>query len=191
MFDLATVPQPLTGANQVGVPLDWRLARPTLPVDYPYTDLVTRSGVAEPGVETLATYSMQLEDTLATAIVLSLFTDARAGRDDWLPRGSDRRGWVGDEFVAAEGDQWGSRLWLLLVSKVQGSVLEAAKVAAIDALQWLVRDGIAQRVDATALWVGERLDRLAVRPQVWQPGEASPVYDVLWGTTLRRGAQEA
>lgn len=194
MIDLATRPQPnTTQAGAVfGVPFDWRLAKPGPVIDYPYTDYTTTSGLPTGGVEPLATYSMQLEDTLATAITISLFSDRRATADDALPlHETDRRGWVGEAFVGADAgadvDPWGSRLWLIYAGKVQAEPLELARYAAKEALQWLVRDGIASKVDATASWVGPRADRLALRAQVWKPDQVQPVYDVLWRTTITRG----
>ena len=134
---------------------------------------------------------MALEDTLNTAIILSLFTDRRAGRDDRLPlNDTDRRGWLGDEFMGSDqADAWGSALWIWAVGKTTDQTLEGARFAAEESLAWLIRDGIAERVEVTASWVGERRDRLAVRPVIYKPGQVAPVYDVLWGTSIRRFAQ--
>jgi phage gp46-like protein len=82
-------------------------------------------------------------------------------------------------------DAWGSGLWLVYIGKVTGDVLEHARFAAQESLDWLVRDGIASRVTVTAQWVG---DRLAVRPSIYQPERVQPVYDVLWGTSVSRWA---
>lgn len=192
MIDIATrTTPPSTGpAAQLGVPFDWRLVAPTAPIQHPYTDVNHPSGRPQPGVEVLAAYALELEDSLQTAIILSIFTDRRAGRDDRLPlREDDRRGWVGSEFMGqgfARGtDEWGSALWLVYTGKVAGEVLEQARFAAQESLDWLVRDGIASRVTVVAQWVG---DRLAVRPTIYQPESAQPVYDVLWGTSISRWA---
>ena len=143
-----------------GVPFDWRLAvaggRSWLGTDY--GDGSTAPVALEP--ELLTMYAMELEDSLVTAVVISLFSDRRAGVDDVLPLNvTDRRGWVGEEFVgqAATGDDtdaWGSLLWLLLVSKATVDVLERARFAAEQSLRWMVRDGIADRVVVTAEWEG-------------------------------------
>jgi phage gp46-like protein len=196
MFDLATRAQPdaLAATLAAAVPFDLRLAPPAPPSAYPYTSLVNDTGGPLPGVDMLAIYALALEGTLATCVVLSLFTDARAGRDDTLPLNeTDRRGWVGDEFMpaldaATAGDRWGSLLWLYYTGKTTPEVLEQARFAAADALAWLVTVGIASRVDVTTLWVGPRQDRLAVRPTIWEPDQVQPVYDVLWGTSIRRWA---
>jgi phage gp46-like protein len=192
MFDLATQPQPLpaTGAA-LGLPFDWRLTAPTGLANYPYTDYATPTAAPLVAGEMLATYALALEDGLQTAVIISLFTDSRADRDAVLPLNqADRRGWVGDEFMGdapgARADAWGSALWLVYISKVTPDVLERARFAAQEALAWLVRDGIASRVVATAQWAGPALDRLALRCAIYKPDQLAPVYDVLWGTSLRR-----
>jgi phage gp46-like protein len=96
------------------------------------------------------------EDGLKTAIILSLFLDARAHDDDVIPDGTaNRRGWYGDRIVpggqdVAYPDRVGSRLWLLAREKQLPSVLVKARQYATEALQWLVDDGVAARVDVTA-----------------------------------------
>jgi phage gp46-like protein len=191
MFDVATRPQSGRSAAAVfGVPFDWRLTAPAPAAAYPFTDYT--SGVAVPGVEVLKTFALELEDTLSTAVILSLFTDRRAERDDQLPlHQTDRRGWLGDEFMGdgfdSRVDSLGSALWLCYVTKTTTNVLERARFAAQEALAWMVRDEIASRIDVTALWAGERLDRLAVRPTIYRPDQVRPVYDVLWATSLTKG----
>lgn len=87
------------------------------------------------------------EAGLSTAIVISLFTDARAEPDDVLPQeNADRRGWWGDH-VAGDGDRIGSRLWLLAREKRLPIVLAKAREYSAEALAWLVRDGVAASID--------------------------------------------
>jgi len=191
MFDLATRPQPSTtsAAAVFGVPFDLRLALPTEARSFPYTDYLSATGAPQSGVDQLAAYSVALEDTLNTAIILSLFTDRRAGADDTLPLNqTERRGWVGDEFMGTtdKTDQWGSMLWLCMTGKVDELTLERARFAAQEALAWLIRDGIASQITVSTEWVN---DRLAVRPTIYKTDQVAPVYDVLWGTSIRRGAQ--
>lgn len=95
---------------------------------------------------------------LATAVVISLFTDAPAGPDDEIPDGSgDRRGFWGDA-EAPEGPI-GSRLWLLAREKQVEGVRVRAEGYAREALAWLTADGVAARVDVAASWGGiGRLD---------------------------------
>ncbi len=101
------------------------------------------------------------EDSLRTAVILSLFLDRRANDDDILPNGSDdRRGWWADTVApmtdygigggSASGDHIGSRLWLLSREKQLAGVLERARHYAEEALTWLVEDGVATAVQVTA-----------------------------------------
>ena len=196
MFDVATRPQPasLNPGAVFGVPFDWRLTLPLAASSFPWTDFSSPTGAPQQYADVLATYALELEDTLATAIILSLFTDKRATADDKLPLNeTNRRGWVGDEFMdggaTAARDEWGTLLWLCYIGKVTADIAGFAEFTCREGLQWLVRDGIASRVTVTAEWVGERADRLAVRPQIYQPERVGPVYDVLWGTSVRRMAQ--
>jgi phage gp46-like protein len=194
MFDIATRPSLSSGIASLAVPFDWRLTAPLAAATYPWTAFSTPEGVPQANVDVLATYALALEDTLQTAISLSLFTDARAGDDDVLPLGAtDRRGWVGDEFMAESFDSavdtWGSLFWLLYTGKATADIVQQAKFYGQEALAWMVRNGVASQVVVDALWVpAGDADRLAIRPQIYKADKVKPIYDVLWGTTVRRGA---
>lgn len=194
MFDIATRIQPAGAADtrRMAVPFDWRLTAPDPMRDHEWTDYSDPSGLPHAYVTALKVYALALEDTLQTAITISLFTDARATADDPLPRNArHRRGWLGNQVLGEPDDNWGSLLWLHYVGKSSAQVLEAARFAAQEALAWLVRDGIASRVSVSAEWVsGTAGSRLAVRPQVYRPDQPSPVYDVLWSTSIARGESQ-
>jgi phage gp46-like protein len=184
MLDIAT--RPVQSASQVGLPFDWRLLPPGVQQAHAWHDYATATGAPDHYVDQLAVYSVALEDSLQTAIILSLFTDRRARDDEALPYGvRDRRGWLGDELLGSQAGEWGSGLWLIYASKVTTDVLERARFAAQEALTWLVDTGVASRVEVEALWTAD--DRLAIRPRIYQGDAANPIYDVLWGTTIRRG----
>jgi phage gp46-like protein len=107
--------------------------------------------VAPPSLDTVS--------NLATSVFLSLFTDRRANDDDPLPDDSrDRRGWYGD--ANAGDDAMGSRLWLLAREKRLPATMQKAIDYTNEALAWMVRDGVAVRVEVTAEWRG--LDGLAI-----------------------------
>lgn len=101
---------------------------------------------------TVEGHDLVLEDRLATAVILSLFLDARARADDALPDGgTDRRGFWADTVASvAERDRTGSRLWLLSREKTLPEVLRRAHDYAAEALRWLVDDGVASRVNVSA-----------------------------------------
>ena len=86
------------------------------------------------------------DDTLETAVIISLFTDARV-REDELPEGHYwRRGWWGDA-VDDEPDVTGSKLWTLRRSKATPELLVRARAFCREALRWMIRDGVAVAVN--------------------------------------------
>lgn len=84
---------------------------------------------------------------LDTALIISLFTDREANADDVIPDGStDRRGWWGD---MGQKYKIGSRLWLIERAKLTADLGPRAVGYVNEALQWMIDDGVAARVDAT------------------------------------------
>ena len=126
------------------------------------------------------------DEGLETAVIISLFSDRRAKPDDPLPdpNNSDRRGWWGDlASPDVEGDQIGSRLWLLERSKTLDFVLVQAKEYAQEALQWLIEDGVAARVVAeTERQNDPGEDRLALKVEIHKPdGSVIPFnFEAQW-----------
>lgn len=100
------------------------------------------------GVWTVTGGALQSGDDLATAVYISAFTDRLANADDTLPDNSgDRRGWWGD---LGQDKLIGSRLWLLARSKLTNSVANKAKMYLVEAMQWMIDDGVAASIDVTA-----------------------------------------
>lgn len=93
------------------------------------------------------------DDGLDTAVILSLFSDRRAGPDDVIPGDSDdRRGtWV-DAFSDEPGDKHGSRLWLLERAKLLTETPVRVREYVEEALAWMVRDGVAKAVNVET-WI--------------------------------------
>lgn len=107
------------------------------------------------------------EDSLRSAIIVSLLTDRRARLDDVIPDApiasqsipSDRRGWAGDALAEVSGDRVGSRLWLLARKKQTEETRQLAIEYCHEALQWFVDDQIATSVIVNAEWAeGGRLN---------------------------------
>lgn len=106
---------------------------------------------------------LKTDDGLETAVIISLFTDARADTDDILPDNSDdRRGWWGDSFADIAGDRIGSKLWLLAREKALPAVARRVETYAGEALNWLIIDGVASRIVCTATWITPRCCGLRV-----------------------------
>ena len=130
---------------------------------------------------------------LETAVIISLFTDRRARLDDPLPDfdNPDRRGWWGDlASPEVEGDQIGSRLWLLNREKTLESVLVRAKEYVKEALQWMVEDGVAKDVEVESERQGPvGSDILAISGKILKPdGTVFPFkYEAQWNAQALRG----
>lgn len=84
---------------------------------------------------------------LDTAILVSLFTDRRASASE-VPSSHRRRGWIGNE--STPNFEIGSKLWLFEQARLSRGVLNEIVSAAREALKWMVDDGIALAVDASA-----------------------------------------
>lgn len=117
---------------------------------------------------------IETDETLETAVIISLFTDRRADIDDPLPNpdNDDRKGWWGDlASPDIAGDQIGSKLWLLERSKTTSEILADAKEYAEEALQWMIDDSIAENVEVD---VERRIykagdNRLYFRVKIYKP----------------------
>ncbi|MEO1354501.1 MAG: phage GP46 family protein [Pseudomonadota bacterium] len=87
---------------------------------------------------------------IETALLISLFTDRQAEPEDVIPDGTnDPRGWWGGEFSTVK---LGSRLWLLNRSKQTQETLQRAYDYIVEALQWMIDDGVVAKFDVYVEW---------------------------------------
>jgi phage gp46-like protein len=105
---------------------------------------------------TLAGGDLATDEGVVTAVLVSLFSDARAEPGDAIPDGtSDPRGYWADNadppMGGVAGRRLGSKLWLLSRAKQTDETLALAKGYAEAALQWMVDDGVATEV-TVATW---------------------------------------
>ncbi len=115
---------------------------------------------------------------LPSAVLISIFTDRMANRDDPIPDGTDDpRGWWGD---IGEDKPIGSRLWLLDRSKQTQEVLNNARDYIFEALQWLVDDGVVASIDVQTQWVRDTF--LGTQVTLYQPSgpNVSMAYAWAW-----------
>lgn len=103
-----------------------------------------------------------------TAIIMSLFTDRLVDADELPAWESSRRGWWGDLFPEVDGDQIGSRLWLLEREKRTQDNLARAEEFAAEALEWMIEDGAAESVTTSATYDSDGFMVLSI--QVQKPG---------------------
>lgn len=125
--------------------------------------------------------ALALDQGLESAVIISLFTDARAAADDVLPQpGGDRRGWWGDAVASIDGDATGAKLWLLERSKITADVPVRAQGYAAAALAWLMADRIAGSVAVVA--EVQRPQTLALAVEITRPtGPDRQRFDYVWG----------
>lgn len=127
--------------------------------------------------EVISALDPQVSD-LVRAVIISLFTWRRANPDD---NADQLNGWWGDTFAEVLNDRIGSRLWLLMRAKITGQTLLLAKEYASEALQWLLDDGVASRVDVTVERFG--IDGVAIGCAIYR-ADGSKVdlrFNDAWG----------
>lgn len=140
----------------------------------------------------LSGFHLAQDDSLRTALVLSLFTDARARPGDPIPDGTgDRRGWWGDAVPPAnapQGAPWatGSRLWLLSREKQTPETARRAEDYCREALDWLTRLGVAARVDVQAAW--QATGQLGLAISITKADGTPERFNWLWAATARKDA---
>jgi phage gp46-like protein len=110
---------------------------------------------------TIQNGDLSRDESLETAILISLYTDARnIGETEFA---QDVRGWWADNAA-------GSLLWLLERSKTESAVLGQAEDRCRTALQWLIDDGVAERFTVT---VARQDTNLAITVQVFKPQDSN------------------
>lgn len=127
---------------------------------------------------------LALDPTLATMVACSLFCDALVDADEAQRAGtSTRRGYWADAYAATRG-AWGSKLWRLDRAKPTRATAQACEVAAKEALDWMIAEGIADSIEASAVIVsgmGGAALELTVRIQ--RPAHLVAKYQQIWEAT--------
>ena len=115
-----------------------------------------------------------------TAIPVSLFTDARAPAA-LVPDPQYRRGWIGNLMTAQTMRQLGSILWILDQTRITQETLNTARLAAQEALQWMLDDGVALSVLVDVV----RTTRLGMQIiiQITDTSNVVSRYQTLWRAT--------
>lgn len=89
-----------------------------------------------------------------TAIILSLFLDRRASASE-VPRGSGRRGWVGNVILDNDDFEFGSKIWLYEQSRLTESIRINFEDAIREAVQWFIDDAHASSINITSRLIAE------------------------------------
>lgn len=129
--------------------------------------------------------SMERDDGLESAVLISLFTDRRVSESE-IPDGeTSHRGWWADEFAEASGDMIGSRLWVYERSKLTTQTAAAIQVRAKQALQWMLDDGVASEIAVTTSLIDKAIK---IEVQIRKPKQNSTnLFSIFWdGQSLKR-----
>lgn len=123
--------------------------------------------------------ALAVDSGLETSVLISLFTDARVS-DDELPDGlTDKRGWWGDLFSNIEGDKIGSKLWTLSRAKIELTTLAGIENFVVEALNWMIEDGVATSIDVNASY--DEFNRAIVAININRPqGDEPNRFDFFW-----------
>jgi phage gp46-like protein len=115
-----------------------------------------------------------------TAIPVSLFTDARAPAA-LVAEPQNRRGWIGNLMTAATMRQLGSILWVLDQTRITQETLNVARLAAQDAFQWMVDDGVALGVLVNL--TRQSQTGIIITIQITDTSNVVSRYQTLWRAT--------
>jgi phage gp46-like protein len=99
----------------------------------------------------LAEGDLETGQDFETACLVSIFSDRRATPDFTPTDGTtDRRGWWADPY---NDEPLGSNIWQFERAKKLRSTLGDARRYTLDALQWLIDDGVAKTIDCDTRWI--------------------------------------
>jgi phage gp46-like protein len=115
-----------------------------------------------------------------TAIPVSLFTDARAPAA-LVAEPQNRRGWIGNLMTAQTMRQLGSILWVLDQTRLTQETLNIARLAAQDAFQWMIDDGVALAVMVDVVRASQ--SGIIIHIQITDTSNVVSRYQTLWRAT--------
>ena len=127
-------------------------------------------------VQITGSFGLYSGHDLQSAVLISLFTDAQASPDDLGGDASaDPRGWWGDAGL-------GSKLWLRMRSKQTAATLVLVKADIQSALQWIVDDGVAAKIDVLTEWDAPGLLAAQITLHRTDGSTANLTFDWAWRT---------
>ena len=118
------------------------------------SDLALAWPLADPSAD-LAIAGIDLEgddDGLRTAVLVSLFSDARVEVAELPPGETSRAGWWGD-LLETDGRGIGSKLWLIARAKETPETAARAAGYARAALEWMAEAGAIAGAEVSAGWI--------------------------------------
>jgi phage gp46-like protein len=128
----------------------------------------------------LAEGDLETGQDLETACLVSLFSD-RLATPDFTPTDgtSDTRGWWASYYD--DNPVIGSNLWQLDRAKKTRNTLGLARRWTLDALQWLIDDGIARDIQCNTSWLAS--GHLAIAVAITKPDGTATRFMYGWAWT--------
>ncbi len=140
---------------------------------------------------------LKQDDSLETAVLISIFSDARVTKAEMSPALApqiteprlDFRGWWGNEFPDAENDPGiGSKVWLLERSKITQQLLLSLEDSIEASLKWLIEDNIAQSVTASAEILNKVAGHVGITVRIERKFGDPSLFSFVWdGQRVKRG----
>lgn len=129
------------------------------------------------GTADVTTVDVNTGDDLITAAMVSLLSD-RVADADWT-YSTDKRGWWGD---ADNQQPIGSRLWQLgvLPTADDTTYLAMAEGYVIEALAWLINDGICKDITCTPSFTSAAATDLYLQVTFTKPDNTITTYAYVW-----------
>lgn len=153
---------------------------------------ITHDGETFRGAWRLSGGDLGVDRGLESAVIVSLFSDARARPDDRLPDGeTDPRGWWGQSYWVLPAQTFGSRLWLLWREKQTDETARRAEDFAREALAWMLAEDVAQAVAVSAEWIGPGVLSLVVAIDRPDGRTFERRYDLTWDGQFREPVNAA
>ena len=117
------------------------------------------------------------EESLKTAVLISLFTDARCEIDEVPFQGKSQKGFWGDTLF---GEKTGSKLWLLSRVNSSNETITRTNEYVKEALNWLIEDNIAEDVVVNTYYKNKKT--LSLNIQIIKSNKESESIDIenLW-----------
>ena len=122
---------------------------------------------------------LDTDEGLSVAVMCSLFCDARIDEAEARAGGiDDRRGYWADPFSAS--GPWGSTLWALARSGVTQQTAVLVEGRAKEALDWLIKAGIAESIETSATAVVSLNPRIELTIRIRRPRASSSTNQQYW-----------
>lgn len=123
---------------------------------------------------------LETEQGLETAVIISLFSDRRVTSEELPPGISSKRGWWGDLFPEREGDQIGSKVWVLSRAKNTNATVAALENLATESLQWMIEDGVASAISVSAELSEDSIYESKLTVEITRPSGETDRFGVIW-----------